>query len=349
MKRILNIAHRGGALLWPENTLFAFANAARAGFDGAELDVQLTRDGKLAVFHDFRLKPELCRNAQGAWLKPKRGHRLARIRDCDMAELQALEVGRARPGSLYARTHRRVTFADGEPICLILGDNIVEYHLADATRRFLEQGSGAKILLTPVDNPQAYGVAELDGDRVVRIVEKPREPISRRANIGLYYIRDWKLLYEGIEHVMRQAPVNGEYYLTDAFQYMIDHGARIRVIDVDGWYDAGKLDTLLDTNRAMLDRGRARRPAPAPGVRIFDPVYVEDGVVLEHSTIGPNVSIGAGTRITDSTVRDSVIGARSCVERSLLHDSMLGDEVVVQGARGAMTLGSHSEVRVDRD
>jgi glycerophosphoryl diester phosphodiesterase len=116
MTRTLNIAHRGGALLWPENTLFAFANAARAGYDGAELDVQLTRDGKLAVFHDFRLKPELCRDAPGHWLKPKRGHPLARIRDCDMAHLRALDVGRARPGSLYARSHRRVAFTDGQPI-----------------------------------------------------------------------------------------------------------------------------------------------------------------------------------------------------------------------------------------
>jgi len=130
---------------------------------------------------------------------------------------------------------------------------------------------------------------------------------------------------------------------------MIDHGARIKVIDVEGWYDAGKLDTLLDTNRAMLERGRARRPATAPGVRIFDPVYIEDGVVLERSTIGPNVSIGTGTRIVNSTIRDAVIGCNSSVEQSLLHDSMLGDEVVVAGARGTLTLGNHSEVRLDRD
>jgi len=84
-------------------------------------------------------------------------------------------------------------------------------------------------------------------------------------------------------------------------------------------------------------------------VRIFDPVYIEDGVVLERSTVGPNVSIGAGTRIIDSTIRDTVIGSKSCVEKSSLHDSLLGDEVVVEGARGALTIGSHSEVRLDRD
>lgn len=111
MTRTLNIAHRGGARLWPENTLFAFVSAAKAGFDGAELDVQLTRDGKLVVFHDFRLKPALCRMPNGHWLK---GRRLPLIKDLTLAELQCFDVGRPKPGSLYARTHRKLQARDGE-------------------------------------------------------------------------------------------------------------------------------------------------------------------------------------------------------------------------------------------
>lgn len=233
-----------------------------------------------------------------------------------------------------------------QPILIIFVDTIFD---ADLSVIRTTDADGI-IWVKEVEDYQRFGVVVTDdAGHMTRIVEKPREPVSRRANIGLYYIRDWQLLYEGIDYVMRQPPVQGEYYLTDAFQYMIDHGARIKVIDVDGWYDAGKLDTLLETNRAMLERGRARRPAPVPGVRIFDPVYIEDGVVLERSTVGPNVSIGAGTRVVDSAIRDSVIGSKSCVERSLLHDSMLGDEVVVEGARGALTLGNHSEIRLDRE
>jgi glycerophosphoryl diester phosphodiesterase len=113
MDKTLNIAHRGGAKLWPENTLFAFVSAARSGFDGAELDVQLTREGRLAVFHDFRLKPELCRTADGDWL---RGRRLALIRDLTLAELQSFDVGRPEPGSFYARNHPDLTPRDGERI-----------------------------------------------------------------------------------------------------------------------------------------------------------------------------------------------------------------------------------------
>lgn len=114
MKRPLNIAHRGGADLWPENTLFAFLAAAKAGFDGAELDVQLTRDEKLVVFHDFRLKPELCRSRDGRWVR--RGFRspLPLIRELTLAELQAFDVGRPKPHTLYASKRPKLSPCDGE-------------------------------------------------------------------------------------------------------------------------------------------------------------------------------------------------------------------------------------------
>lgn len=112
----LNIAHRGGAGLWPENTLSAFKQAAAAGFDGAELDVQLTSDGKLVVFHDFHLKPELCRNRDGRWIGV-RERRL--IRNLRASELQEFDVGRVRPRTLYAQRHRVMHPRDGEPIPLL--------------------------------------------------------------------------------------------------------------------------------------------------------------------------------------------------------------------------------------
>ncbi len=110
----LNIAHRGGAQLWPENTLPAFTAAASAGFDAAELDVQLTRDDRLVLFHDFRLKRDLCRNPAGRWLPLLR--RRSAIRDLNFAELRKFHVGRARPGSIYARRHSGVTPFDATPM-----------------------------------------------------------------------------------------------------------------------------------------------------------------------------------------------------------------------------------------
>jgi len=114
MSKRLNIAHRGGAQLWPENTLFAFVSAAKAGYDGAELDVQMTRDEKLVVFHDFRLKRELCRISDGSWVRRKRLAPLPLIRDLTFAELQAFDVGRPKPGAVYAMKHPDLSPRDGE-------------------------------------------------------------------------------------------------------------------------------------------------------------------------------------------------------------------------------------------
>src|SRR5262249_38333398 len=132
----------------------------------------------------------------------------------------------------------------------------------------------------------------------------------------------------------------------DAFQYMIDKGAKIRVIDVEGWYDAGEQGTLLETNRTILEKGRAQRPASVPeGVHIIDPVYVEADVTLHASTIGPNVSIAAGSTIQNSKLSDTIVGAGSTVCDSSLSGSIIGDAAVVQGVRGAVNVSDHSSIR----
>jgi glucose-1-phosphate thymidylyltransferase len=228
-----------------------------------------------------------------------------------------------------------------QPVLIIFVDTIFDADLS------LVQNTDADgiIWVKEVEDYQRFGVVVTDAKGyMTKIVEKPSTPISKRANIGLYYIRNWKLLYEGISYVMKQPANKGEYYLTDAFQYMIDKGARIKVVDVEGWYDAGKLDTLLDTNRAMLERGAARGPRNAKNSTIVDPVYVEDDVVITNSTIGPNVSVHAGAVIEGSTLRDTIVGSRSTIRNSELHGSMIGDEVVLDGVKGQVTIGDNSEV-----
>ncbi|HMA24600.1 MAG TPA: hypothetical protein VKP00_11410, partial [Gemmatimonadaceae bacterium] len=131
-----------------------------------------------------------------------------------------------------------------------------------------------------------------------------------------------------------------------AFQYMIDHGAKIKVIDVEGWYDAGEQGTLLETNRTMLEKGRARKPASVPaGVRLVDPVYIEDGVTLSASTIGPNVSISTGSRIDHCELKDTIVGAGATITNSTLDGSLVGDAAVVDGVRGHINIGDHSTVK----
>jgi glucose-1-phosphate thymidylyltransferase len=230
-----------------------------------------------------------------------------------------------------------------QPVLIIFVDTIFD---ADLSVIHATDADGI-IWTKEVEDYQRFGVVVTDADGyMTRIVEKPTEPVSRNANIGLYYVRNWELLYRGIDHVLAQPAHKGEWYLTDAFQYMIDHGARIKVVNVDGWYDAGQVDTILQTNRTMLEKGRARRPAAlGPDATIVEPVYIEDGAVVERSTVGPNVSVGRGTHIRDSTVRDAIIGDDTVIRDCALRGSLVGDHVVAERVRGVVSLGDHSEVR----
>ena len=229
------------------------------------------------------------------------------------------------------------------PVLIIFVDTIF-----DADLSVIHSTDADGIIWTKeVEDYQRFGVVVTDENGfMTKIVEKPSEPISKRANIGLYFIRNWQLLYEGIEWVLTQPKNKGEYFLTDAFQYMIEKGARIKVIDVAGWYDAGKLDTLLETNLAMLQKGRARRPAGIDPSQIVEPVYIEDGVTISGSRVGPNVSIGAGSIIDNSVIRDAVIGEKTRITRSELRNSLVGSEVHLAGVKGEVTMGDHSEVHV---
>ncbi|HEY8470895.1 MAG TPA: sugar phosphate nucleotidyltransferase [Longimicrobiales bacterium] len=197
-----------------------------------------------------------------------------------------------------------------------------------------------------VEDYQRYGVIVADDQGFMqRIVEKPREPVSKLANIGLYYIRDWRLFFEGVDHTLASPPgPSGEYYITDAFQYMIDHGARIRTAEVAGWYDCGQVGTLLETNRHLLETGRGRMPEGGRNVRVHPPVRVEEGVVLEDVELGPNVTVGAGAVLRRSTVRDAIIGAEARIEDARLHDSLIGKRVVVRGVSGSVSVCDHSEI-----
>jgi glucose-1-phosphate thymidylyltransferase len=223
-------------------------------------------------------------------------------------------------------------YVDG-PVLIIFVDT-----LFDADLSLIKATAADGIIWAmEVEDYQRFGVIVTDGGagggHMTRIVEKPSTPVSRLANIGLQYVKDWKVLFDGIAHVLAQPPgKGGEYYLTDAFQYMVDRGRKIAVAEVTGWYDCGKVDTLLETNRHLLEHGRARRPRTTPpGVVIKEPVYVEDGVTLRDATIGPNVAIGSGSTVEGSTVVNSIVGDRVRVSGATVADSVIGDEQVIEG------------------
>ncbi len=230
-----------------------------------------------------------------------------------------------------------------QPVLIIFVDTIFDADLSVVN----STDADGIIWVKEVEDYQRFGVVVTDSDgNMTQIVEKPKTPISKRANIGLYYMKNWKLLFEGIDHVLASPQNQGEYYLTDAFQYMIDKGAKIKVIDVEGWYDAGKIETMLETNETMLMKGRARRPDNAEASTIVDPVYIEEGVTLKNSTVGPNVSIGKGSVIDGSEISHTIVGTGATITRSKLSNSLVGDDTVLDGIVGEVTLGDNSEVRV---
>jgi glucose-1-phosphate thymidylyltransferase len=226
------------------------------------------------------------------------------------------------------------------PVLIIFVDTVFE---ADLTLINRVDADGI-IWAKEVEDYQRFGVVVTDAQGfMTRIVEKPREPISRLANIGLYYIRAVESLWQGIDHVLTEPPNKGEYFLTDAFQWMIEHGKRIYTAEVGGWYDCGKLDALLETNQILLEKGAARR-REFPGVTICDPVYIEDGVTIERSTVGPNVSLERGTRVSDSTLANAIVGRDATLRQVRLDGALIGNSVLVEGLTGSVTLGDHSEV-----
>ncbi len=227
-----------------------------------------------------------------------------------------------------------------EPVLIVFVDTVFEADLSLIHRTRADGIIWAK----EVEDYRRFGVIVTDAEGyMTRIVEKPSEPISRLANIGLYYIRDVEALWRGVDYVLGRPKNLGEYYLTDAFQHMVEHGRRILTAQVSGWYDCGKLETLLETNEVLLRRGAARR-REYPGVTVLDPVLIEDGVAIEASVIGPNVTIERGTRIERCRLQHTLVGADARLSDCDLHHSMLGDRVTVKGLRGTATLGDDSEV-----
>ncbi len=228
------------------------------------------------------------------------------------------------------------------PVLIVFVDTLFD---ADFTVIQQQPDAAGIIWAKEVEDYQRYGVILTDEDGYMeRIIEKPQEPVSRLANIGVYYIRDYELMFEGIRHVMDQDPSLGEYFLTDAFQYMIDKGARLYTAEVGGWFDCGKPETLLETNHVMLERGHGGHPDLPDSVTLDGPVAIAANATIEDSTIGPNVSVADGSRISRSLIRHAIVGAESIVEDCDLVDSLIGDHAVLRGVKGKVSVGDHTVV-----
>lgn len=235
-----------------------------------------------------------------------------------------------------------------EPVLIVFVDTVF-----DADLSIIGKKPENIIWCQEVEDYKRFGIVTHDEHGYMTdIVEKPDEPIGSLANIGVYYIHDYKLLFEGIAHVYAQdLKVKGEYYLPEVFMYMLRHGAKFKVATVDGWYDCGKPETTLETNRVLLKRNHANFSTPKNTVE-KEPVFIDKDCIIEDSTIGPFVSIARGCTIKNAVLRDCIIDANSTIMDVSLHDSILGENTFIEGAGrdSHMTLlvGDHSRTKLHK-
>ncbi len=253
-------------------------------------------------------------------------------------------------------------FLNDDPFVMYLGDNMFEDSLDRVVDGFVDSGDAARLLLAQVEDPSAFGVAELDDSgAIVSLVEKPADPPSDLALVGVYLFG--ASIHEAVRSI--QPSARGELEITDAIQWLLDDGAAIDYRVLDGWWiDTGKKDPLLACNRLVLARMAGDGVVIDEGAEVVDstlvgPVVVAAGARIMDSTVGPSVAVGAGCRIEGSTVVDSVLMEGSAVlgHRRVVA-SVLGREAQVQGAQvsdgpvdgaGAdlsVLLGDHSVVDV---
>ena len=233
-----------------------------------------------------------------------------------------------------------------DEVLIVFADAVLEvdYGLID----HLDSTAGGIMWAKEVEDYQRYGVIVTNDDgSMASIVEKPSEPISKLANIGLYYIKDHALLFEGVREALAAPPgPAGEFYLTDAFQYMVDHGSRILTAPVSGWWDAGKPETLLETNAHLLRTGRGGVDSSAvvEGAELVEPVRIEAGATVRGGRIGPNVTLERGARAEECELRDVIAGEGAVLEHARLTDSLVGAHAHITSVSGSLLVTDHSVV-----
>lgn len=227
-----------------------------------------------------------------------------------------------------------------EPVLIILGDTIFDVDL-----RPILTDEYSSLGVKFVEDPRRFGVVETKGKFVEQLVEKPENPRTNLAIVGLYYIRTPRLLAECLEEIVREdRRTRGEYQLTDALQMMIDRGEKFTTFNVDGWFDCGKPETLLATNRHLLSRRPLERRIS--GVVVNSPVYIAPTATVENAIIGPYATIADGAVVRDAIITDSIIGEGASVEKAILNESIVGNDAKVRGESRQINIGASSELSI---
>ena len=229
------------------------------------------------------------------------------------------------------------------PMLMVFVDTIVKTDLSLLKDPTVEGVAWVKA----VPDPRRFGVAEVGPDGyVTRLIEKPSDMHNNLVVVGFYYFRQAELLVDCIrEQIERDIRTQSEFFLADAVNLMLQRGLKMRVQAVDVWQDCGKTETVLETNRYLLDNGHDNSAqVQAEGFMVIPPVYIHPTAQIALLVIGPHATIGAGCRIDDSIIRDSVVDEGAVVQNGLLAQSLIGREAKVGGRFRAFSVGEASEV-----
>jgi glucose-1-phosphate thymidylyltransferase len=253
-----------------------------------------------------------------------------------------------RPAGLAHAVLTAEPFLGDDSFVMYLGDNLLQGGITELVDRFRQSEPDALILLTPVEDPESYGVAELDGDRVVALVEKPVQPRSNLALVGVYMFT--AAIHDAARAI--QPSDRGELEITDAIQHLLDRDLCVESHIVRGWWkDTGQLADMLEANRLILDTIEPRCEGELTETQLDGRVIVEAGARLVRSTVRGPAIIGAGAQLIDAYVGPyTAVGERCTIERAEVEHSILLAECLVHDLDvriEASLLGRNVRVRRD--
>ena len=229
-----------------------------------------------------------------------------------------------------------------EPAIVLLGDTIIDIDLKGLIGK-----TNSVIGVRRVKNPQMFGIVEMDGEYVSKLVEKPEEPTSDLAIAGIYRIRNQSILKRSIDGLVEQnITTKGEIQLTDALQDMIDGGEKIEIFNMENWYDCGSWTSILETNKILLDKSGGSKADYSDSV-VINPCYIAPSAELVNSIVGPHVTIDEGAIIKNSIITDSVIAKGATLENCSMTGSIIGEHALVHGTVRKLSVGDYSEIKFD--
>ena len=236
--------------------------------------------------------------------------------------------------AIYISRH---TFSQ-QPILIILGDTIFDVDL-----KSMIENQQTQIGVKHVDDPRRFSVAETSNGWITHLLEKPDVPKSNLAIVGLYYIVHPQILVDCLKDMIQNnTRTKGEFQLTDALQMMIDRGEQMKTFPVEGWFDCGKPETLLSTNKYLLERQPPL--APRKDVLIRPPAFISPSATVSNSIVGPHATIADRAMVENTIVRNSIISEGATVVNSLIEDSIIGSNAILRGSYKRINIGDSSEL-----